>query len=504
MKPSKTIDLTVEAGDALVEIFVIDGRFQLAAHAAGHLEASLPPGLYKVKFKAGNVIKEVDAILEPGSPPQVIPAPDLDFSTAAPLAGTRTARADHIQAAVELSQQSPLCFGSGGQLFLFVRDLDEGFDTDPAQGLTLRSLQGDYIFSFGEQGQRSIEEQWAGCLVELDPGPYRLRLQTHVTGSIEQTIFISPGWQTQVFLLRRPFGKTEHRARRADLAAASIFIVPAGEGFQPEREGMRWTELARLSLGGGGRSGAPAGLPAQSLREGSNPLLGLLYAHLMLQARHTDLAALQELLEGLRESLGEHPDLEALHLRLAELRGSAQEQDLAFKSPPMLRSSWEVVVAASAANPRLVPPGSLSQRIAGRLWGGGPWLVWQPPEQESRRDAQAELPGLEESLHQIEELLAEQPGALQSAARSAALDNLEEGLLSYLSAGTSPFQAATRQFLSSGSTPGEENLIRSEPEEAPGRLSPERLVQALGVPGSSAQKAAASLVEKLQQESGKG
>jgi hypothetical protein len=497
--PSEKITLIVEAGDPIVEIFVIDGQFNLVARESGYLETALPPGLYKVKFKAGTIIKETKAILEPGSGSVLVSAPELDFSTPAPLANTRTSRPDHIQPAYEISRRPPVRLGKGGQLFLFVRDLKSGLDTDPAQGLSLRSLNGDRLVNFGELGQRSLEEQWAGCLLELDPGDYRLRMQTHVTGSLEQTIVVVPGWQTQAFLLRRPFGKTERKARRADLSNAAILMSPVGEGFQPEREDLRWTELARLGLAGGHCPVSAEELQTIYLKERPNPVLGLFCAHLLLISSKADLAAITRLVENLRDLLGDHPDVKALMLRLSELRQRPTSIS-PFLAPPMLRSSWEIVVKASAGRPDLVPPNSLSEQISARLWGAGSWLVWQPFYMHEKPPASGEdLPELSDSLHQIEDLLSEEPAAFKSAVRSAGLDDLEEGLLRYLAAGlTQPGPSHEQEVFLADSLAPYSELVPAEEEGD--RLTSDSLVRALGVPDASARRAAASLIEKLQQK----
>src|SRR5216684_5085524 len=105
-----------------------------------------------------------------------------------------------------------------------------------------------------------------------------------------------------------------------------------------------------------------------------NPMLGIYAAHLMMIAPDPDEALLREVAENLKILLGDHPDVTAIELWL-----DAKNAAPPFLSPPMLRSSWSILVNRSLVDQKLVPPGSYTLRITGRLWGSGPWLVWRTP-----------------------------------------------------------------------------------------------------------------------------
>jgi hypothetical protein len=492
MKPSKKseklVHLSVESGDPIVEIFVIDGQFNLTTKGVGGLEADLPPGLYKVKFKAGSVIKEVEAILDPGTDRVTITAPVLDFSSPAPIPGTRTVRTGHMEQAHILSREIHGHTGRGGQLFLFVRDLEKGITSDPSQGLSLLTLDGERLFYLNQVGKRDLEEQWAGGTIELAPGIYRLHLQTRVTGALEQTVVISPGWQTQVFLMRRSFGKRESSARRADLTNASVFMSRLGEGFQPERPDLRWTELARMELGST-RCIVPEDQIEEMLEfKKHNPILALFCAHMLLNGKDVKTGIVRTMVKRMQSQLGEHPDVNALVLRLAELEKDRQVSVPPYKAPPMLRSSWNTVVKWSASWPDLVPARSLSDLIAAHLWGSGPWLVWQPPEAPLRSREKGEPPELSESIPQIEDYLSE-PELLEQFTEESDLNELEQSLLRYVAL------SKPTMLHSKGVLPLEEG--RDEEKDP---FSNDSIIKALGVPNPSARKAAAGLIEKLEQK----
>jgi hypothetical protein len=62
------------------------------------------------------------------------------------------------------------------------------------------------------------------------------------------------------------------------------------------------------------------------------------------------------------------------------------DRHVTFDHPPMLRSSWAIVIESSARGTSMVPPGSLSSEIADRLFGTGAWLVWRTPRSQRRED----------------------------------------------------------------------------------------------------------------------
>lgn len=132
---------------------------------------------------------------------------------------------------------------------------------------------------------------------------------------------VSEGWQTQVFLFRRTFGKGEE-SRRPDLSEASVLMGRTGSGFYPDRDDERWTELARLALAGN-RKAMPSrdDLREMLVHKFEDPMLGIYAAHLLLREPEIRVDLLEIVLGNLFSMLGEHPDVQALRLKLDELRG---------------------------------------------------------------------------------------------------------------------------------------------------------------------------------------
>ena len=86
---------------------------------------------------------------------------------------------------------------------------------------------------------------WAGAVVAIEPGSYRLRAQGPSNRDFELALAACNGWQTQIFLTCRD---TEDSVPTVDLFRSSIFLVPIGRGFDPARPELRWIEQVRLGL----------------------------------------------------------------------------------------------------------------------------------------------------------------------------------------------------------------------------------------------------------------
>lgn len=492
----KQVRLIAVAGDPTIEIYISDGHFKHVAKAYGQIDVKLPPGIYKVKFAAGSLNHEVYVTLEPHHDVVEVTPPDLPFSTSAPIKKTRTSHNHHEDNASQLSKTVHCHRGTGSQLFVFVRDLArQGWD-DPASGLTLHDLAGNLLLDFTKAGERDITHAetgyWAGCTVQLDPGSYRLRVRTATAETLEQMIFLCSGWQTQVFCLRRLYGN-KLPLLGADLGHTSVFMVPLGRGFQPESTAFKQAELTRQGL-----VRHRAVLEARELgkmnwaRDG-NPMLGIYGAHLHLLSPQPDKALLRDVIKTLQTLIGTHPDVTALAVWLDERTMDSP----VYQAPPLLRSSWKIIVNASIAHPEIVPAGSLVTHIAGRIWGEGAWLTWHElstgalPQTIKPLDISA----LRAVLVQIVALLTNTSSRepIVEIASTHALSNLERFLLEYVAMAAYPKQSVP--FASEVFTRTDEEHL-----EAWGRthLTDATLVKALGVPHAAISEAIGGLIQKME------
>jgi hypothetical protein len=506
---SPTVRLQVYATHPMTEISVTDGRFRQVLRAVGSVEQDLKPGLYEVEFRAGDSVHSEYVVLDPDAGTVTVRGPELAFSTPAPIAGTQTSREYHVAPAQRLSAsaQAPKGASSGG-LFIFVRDLEPiGRPKNPARGVSLLDLAGDELIKEDSDAwEQDIDQQWAGISLPIEPAAYRLRVRTQVAGILEQTIVVRPDWQTQVFMDQRSFHRLGKRtARRADLLNASIFMARVGGGspdpagstggdvatFNPASEDLRQTELARMGL-----ADRRMVVPERDLQEMlwaklDNPMLGIFAGHLLLLSPQPDVALLEQMIANLRSLIGAHPDVQALDLKLARLTGATLSDPLVFEAPPMLLSSWQIVVEASVQYADLVPPGSLSAQISDRIWAEGAWLVWRHLRTRQRAEPVA-ISALSDALPQLTDRLSD-PDWLEEL-QASNLDTAERSLLNYLKTVIDQAQYQEQMPPAREREALPEAFFAATPESY---LSEEVLVDELNLPSATVGQAAAGLLEKM-------
>jgi hypothetical protein len=512
--------LIVETGSPS-EIFVIDGRYNLCKKGMERLECDLPPGLYKVKVRAGSFIKEVPVELSPENSPLVVDVKlhDLQIASAAPLLDTSGAAPFHMRKAEEQSRKPALALGQGCQLFVFCRDAEPGARENPAVGLTLCSANGEAladIVSVGQYESGDADRACAWCNLALDPGAYRLVLDAGEAGVLEQSLFLCPGWQTQLFLTRRSYGETKPVCR-ANLTSGAVLMAPLVRGFEAGREDLRWAEIARQRLAQNRTMTPDKMLDEMLYAKFQNPLLGIYGGHNLLLAERPDRRLIEEVYGNLKRLIGLHPDVASLGVWLGESGNS-------FPYPPMLRSSWKIIVQRSVEEPEIVPADSLAARISTRVWGGGAWLLWKSPQQKTAVSSEAAVPAiasasLAASLENGGSVFDRLQAALEQRSGEhdySELDEAEQLLLRYLTQITERNSAAKllRETVTHTSVMRKmrsriqrksgflkkayEAAMQGVARTVDDRISEEKLVQILGVPRSALHQAADGLQRKLK------
>ena len=236
MNKGTLVSAKIEASDYNVEIFLIDSSYRVVKRGIGILDVNVPAGLYTIKYKAGTVIVEDEKLLLPSQDIQWIHGQKLPLESAVPTLKTSE---DHAKYASDASIEVHQSLGTGAQLFLFVHDLDILARTKPSTALTLLDDKGNEVIDFDEvaiQGKGISEgTPYSTINIELDPGVYFLQNHTDEVGILMQSIVLSSGRQTQIFMTRRSVGSGK-KGRRADMADASILMSPIGYGFKPSSE----------------------------------------------------------------------------------------------------------------------------------------------------------------------------------------------------------------------------------------------------------------------------
>jgi hypothetical protein len=375
--------LNVHAMDDSTRIEILDGNLRSIKldQNLGEVAVELPMGVYVIRFHQGGRFAEKLAALTPSSPVVNLWLPDQEqpqFATAVPLLNTATTHEWQSGPAQQLSRSQPLPPPSGHQggshLLLFLRDPFRS--SDLPGGITLHDAFGQKLFDLAAATDRNQQDHWAGAHLSLDPGTYRLRRALAKGAFVEQIVYTRQAWQTQIFLMTAE--------GNWDVLRTSILMARPELGFDFTRDDLRWTESALRALGG--KRNIPGSVRSQMLwAKFDNPMLGIYSALLHLRRQQIDAVLMREVFGNLYNLVGALPDVLAIGWGAA-LRDEATRAEVeimeklrqpdACATPPMLAESWKHLAHASISEHGLIPAGSLSDLIGGRLTAGSPWVTW--------------------------------------------------------------------------------------------------------------------------------
>jgi hypothetical protein len=408
---SQRVALKVKAKDEATEISVLDGQLCQVSKGCSTLKTELPPGIFKIVARTGGARYEEVVVLDKGE--KEVRLPELKYSSPVPLSDKTPER----EAAIQACGKDPVRVGNAtsSSIFLFIRD-PETRDSGPknpsavpplAQGVAFCNAEGEPIPEFDKQvNPQEPRKTWWAKTLSLASGFYRLRVTLATGESIEQSLFAAAGWQMQIFLKRRLYG-SEPGSLRPDLADATILMKPLPDArFNPDDPQTRLADLARIGLGQRRQVLSDVAFQEIILGKPQDPILRICAAHLLLLAHPPKNGKLDDVnrylsrlaspqvtfawyINRLRSLFPsqKHPDVEALALLL-------KERDVPppiFKNPPMFRQSWSLAVEATVQNPKIIPIGSVSNRIALRVLSQGAWLLWKNPAKGSPEEQQLQL-----------------------------------------------------------------------------------------------------------------
>jgi hypothetical protein len=492
-----------------VEIFVLDGASVIVARGIGSVDASLPVGMYKVRFRLGATVADGYFELPTGAgeftPPNL---PALPIMTPVPLLSQTGHNLDSTSSSADLamtwSMATDITLGQGSSLFLFVdcATVPHGA-LIPADAITINTFTGEPLASlFNGKSDRGC----LGCTIELAPGAYVLTVVRRSLETVSQAVYCAAGWQTEVFL---PVVQDQASGTLIDPSAASIMMSPSRVGFRAESKSALWAEAARKTLASGRRNvtpvstlrGMPSIGPDDPMIEGMlygkflNPMLGLYGAHLMAIQKSPDNPdlllpdnkdVLLEVVPNLRKLLGDIPDVMALVVQL----DPSSALGLQLPTPPMLASSWEMIVRASIAAPAIVPVDSPAAQISGRVWGTGAWLGWKA------EDLQPIIDAASSTVNALGMLGVDlfPPSVLPEVAEGAAIVAMtptERAVLQYVTARNRRYSPLVNV---------QQSLARSLTDTDPAEVETmvDAMTPATGIPSSVLRMAAESLSRKLK------
>jgi hypothetical protein len=380
--------LRVDSPIDSIQVSLVDSSFNEVAHGTGGLEAELRPGIYELRFSAGSSVGSRLINLQAGE--KYHEAADLSFPAAIPLRGTSTWNERHQNAAIEASEHAVRTNHGhlGGALVVMARalgDLDPDLDSDPisrppefelAEGTT-RAGGHDPFDEENPACWRRDGPDWKAMAAAVEPGGYCLRSRSGES-TVEQSLWVAPGWQTLAFLPADRDGVVGSRA--------TVVMAPVDRPWDPEfaRRTAQATELALAGLRERRTVLPPNFLDLLLRGKFTDPMLGVLGAHSMLLSPSMDLELFDVVLGNLTRLLPGMPDVAALQVlgdeaRLGLGRPERLEmvEDLRLEWPPMLLVGYTALIRLDAKRTgAVIVPESPAQSVAGRLIGDGIWTAW--------------------------------------------------------------------------------------------------------------------------------
>lgn len=406
-------EIHLESVSSLTELRVLDSQRRTVAHGFGKIKTELDPGLYHMEMGAGASLKREIISVEAGEPyvDLTIEAP---FPSAVPLFGTSTRHDVHAHRAAALSREPDRAFGHGGRLMIFVRNFGEELgEPIHLEALELRQ-DGTLLATMASESTGEPAQGWAGLCADVEPGGYCLRTRrprqrrSAIGGNetVDQAVWVSPGWTTLVFIPNRG-------GRQAPMSdRASIHMVRMDLGFEPGQSQAETVHLAvEITLAGLQRG--LTRMPREHLdlflhKKLGNPMLGFLAAHGLLLETEPSWNLFDVVVGHLLGVVPDHPDGLALWAIGKARRGKPAGESGQVSFPPMLYLSYRGLIECDATDPGLIPDGSLADLAAARLYAQGPWSTWIPLRQEQMAVTRGleSLPLEEVSLGQIAQEIA--------------------------------------------------------------------------------------------------
>ncbi|ESY55554.1 MULTISPECIES: hypothetical protein [unclassified Mesorhizobium] len=380
--------LKVQGAGPFTEIRLLDARFEPVALTSntGSITVDVAPGLYEVGFREGDGWERQ----------HVVAAPEADEVTVVQVARSLSREATLEMMPATLPQ--PLDDATVVVSFTGTTHGLADIATTPKITATLTGADHDTPIV-----PNLVPGDWRNWRFAVAPGHWRLRLSDPGERQpFELPLTVCPGYRIEIVA---PLCSTGEMS--IDLERLRVRLLPPDKPGAMNETLIAFEEAALTALGSGrALYGPDIEQLIDHLADDKvlNPMLGIFAAHLCDRGQDDDLPFQRRLLDKLAELTGgeavRHPDVAALRLRLRMRNGQPIEDEPAVPFPPLLAASWVALLDAARVRPELIPAGSLSERIASRLWSSSLWMAWTaaplemaaPVQPRSERRAPANTP----------------------------------------------------------------------------------------------------------------
>lgn len=393
-----------------LEFSLLNSDFQEVASGTGSLSAQVDPGIYQLQVRAGPQTESKLLVLQPGGEHRDLLV-QLAYPSAAPLPGTSTSHEFQQLAAEDASSRLLAETGPPSGLVIVVRN-PRGQDSLPFDKETVAdfSLLGSNlrpVTGFARRWKIDRGECWATWSSRLEPGGYVLRsvrpsTPTGPHATVDQSLWLSPNWQTLIFVPNTQLGP--------DTDNASIHMTPIYQAWTPTTPWDPQSEQANaaleLALWGlrERRTAVPDDLNLLLSSKFANPMLGIVGAHSLLLAPTVDFPRVELVLNNLSGLVPGHPDVAALQWLKIETQFAATPSagmypPVSVSWPPMLSAGYSALIRNDARTPSGIVTGSTAQSIAPNVVSQSVWTSWLPlpgtvrkPRAPARKTSRAARP----------------------------------------------------------------------------------------------------------------
>ena len=367
-----------------------------------NVEVSLQPGVYSVEVELGattdsewvsvrsNKRTEIPvdrwAALQLASP-MPIDASSRGAAQAAQAPAANASEAETWSRSTTWTSSRP----GGSRLFVFVRTPDTKKYPDFAKGLSLLDQSALNLTRLADEAVNvDATAGWLAFCADLAGGFYILQREGPGPFSYNQPLYLSDGWETQVFLAG---------GNGPSFRSLTLNMAPRGRGFHRDDETAAAVDAVLAALRR--ESAISTVVESSHLKrllhaEDKNPWLAVLAAYALTVAEDDsrrsyanpavasgDPALKKDILDFLRQTLGSHPDVRALCLTPDV---PAAEP---FPFPPLMRIGLERVRQHATRFATTIPLESLTERVMTRQVTSSLWSMWSEPSRVAR-DAAAQ------------------------------------------------------------------------------------------------------------------
>lgn len=380
--------LVIRSPGATVEI--LDPWLELlsGSGAIGELSLEVAPGPYQVRARIAGTENTQLVVVRSGELIEIdVP---VQFDTAAPVVGTVTANETHGDLARDLTgtmsgRSATVTPSRSSSLVVIVQGLfdrvmaplsetDAPFELFDQRGHPVELPRPTPASETPGQISRAV-----GWAVPLLAGGYRLRWAGPSEQLVEHAVWLSPGWQTLLFVPQSAHGPY--------LPEMSVHLLRTGTSWDRYSPGWLAVEAALAALRGTTASADPRS--AAFITDADNPMLALLTLHMLDRARRAGVlkddtddqrwtTRATDGIRQLRRSLGRHPDVAALAEQWPTSESRRPPQILSTPWPPLLGASLDLLLTAADRRPDVIPAGSLTEAVTGQRYASNPWLLWDP------------------------------------------------------------------------------------------------------------------------------